>query len=130
MQSLTNAPAGAARGVTAAARPLVTVVVPVFDEAGALPEVVRGLADVARALEPRYAFEFVLVDDGSSDHTLSVAEQLAVVDPRISLVSLRRNYGQTAAMQVGFEHARGAIVVSMDADLQHFPEDIPAFLDK
>ena len=130
MQALTNAPAGAARGVSAAARPLVSVVVPVFDEAATLPELVRRLTDVARALEPRYAFEFVLVDDGSSDQTLAVAEQLALLDPRISLVSLRRNYGQTAALQVGFEHASGAIVVSMDADLQHFPEDIPAFLDK
>ena len=130
MQALTNAPAGAARGVSAAARPLVSVVVPVFDEAATLPELVGRLTDVARTLEPRYAFEFVLVDDGSSDQTLAVAEQLAVLDPRISLVSLRRNYGQTAALQVGFEHARGAVVVSMDADLQHFPEDIPAFLDK
>jgi glycosyltransferase involved in cell wall biosynthesis len=130
MQVLTNAPGGATRGVAAAARPLVSVVIPVFDEAGTLPELVRRLTGVAAALEPRYAFEFVLVDDGSSDRTLAVAEELAVLDPRISLVSLRRNYGQTAALQVGFEHARGAVVVSMDADLQHFPEDIPAFLDK
>ena len=91
MQALTNAPAGAARGVSAAARPLVSVVVPVFDEAGTLPELVRRLSDVARTLEVRYTFEFVLVDDGSSDRTLTVAEGLAVLDPRISLVSLRRN---------------------------------------
>src|SRR5689334_20821390 len=116
MQVVTNAPAGALRGTSAAARPLVSVVLPVFDEARTLPELIRRLTDVARTLESRYAFEFVLVDDGSHDDTLTVAEQLAVVDSRISLVSLRRNYGQTAALQVGFEHARGAVVLSMDAD--------------
>ena len=51
-------------------------------------------------------------------------------EPRVSLVALRRNYGQTAGLQVGFEHAKGDIVVSMDADLQHFPEDIPQFLER
>jgi glycosyltransferase involved in cell wall biosynthesis len=130
MQVVTNAPAGALRSTPAAALPLVSVVLPVFDEARTIPELIRRLSDVARTLEGRYAFEFVLVDDGSHDDTLAVAEQLALVDSRISLVSLRRNYGQTAALQVGFEHARGAVVLSMDADLQHFPEDIPAFLDK
>ena len=130
MQALTNAATGAVRGVSAMDRPLVSVVLPVLNEAATLPELMRRLGDVARSLDSRYAFEFVLVDDGSSDHTLEVAEQLAVLDSRISLVSLRRNYGQTAALQVGFEHVRGAVVVSMDADLQHFPEDIPHFLDK
>jgi glycosyltransferase involved in cell wall biosynthesis len=59
-----------------------------------------------------------------------VIEGQAAADPRVILVALRRNYGQTAALQVGFEHARGAVVISMDADLQHFPEDIPQFLAK
>ena len=124
-----HAPAGD-RGVSAGVRPLASVVLPVFNEGPTLPELMRRLHEVSRALDARYEFEFVLVDDGSTDTTPAVAEQLAVADPRVSVVSLRRNYGQTAALQVGFEHARGAVVISMDADLQHFPEDIPQFLDK
>ena len=111
-------------------RPLVSLVLPVFNEGRTLPELLRRLADVARSLDARYGFEFVLVDDGSTDGTSEAVEQLARADSRVVLVSLRRHYGQTAALQVGFEHARGEIIVSMDADLQHFPEDIPQFLDK
>lgn len=130
MQVVTHAPAGAALAPSASGRPLVSVVLPVFNEGQTLPELMRRLGEVARALESRYEFEFVLVDDSSTDGSMDTAEQLARRDSRIALVSLRRNYGQTAALQVGFEHARGAIIVSMDADLQHFPEDIPQFLDK
>jgi len=121
------APAGVARD---ARRPLVSVVLPVFNEAETLLPLLHRLDQVARSLASRYAFEFVLVDDGSSDRTIEAAEQLAAMDDRIRLVALRRNYGQTAALQVGFEHVGGDIVISMDADLQHFPEDIPSFLDK
>jgi glycosyltransferase involved in cell wall biosynthesis len=110
--------------------PLVSVVLPVYNEGATLPELLRRLADVAAALRIRYAWEFVLVDDGSTDDTLRIAEQLAAADSRIRVVSLRRNYGQTAALQVGFDHAEGAVVISMDADLQHFPEDIPRLLDR
>ena len=113
-----------------ARRPLVSVVLPVFNEAETLPRLLNRLDHVAGNLASRYAFEFVLVDDGSSDRTIEAAEQLAALDDRIRLVALRRNYGQTAALQVGFEHVEGDIVISMDADLQHFPEDIPSFLDK
>ena len=120
-------PAGIARDVR---RTLVTVVLPVFNEAATLPPLLQRLDQVARSLAARYAFEFVLVDDGSTDRTIEAAEQLATMDERVRLVSLRRNYGQTAALQVGFDHAEGDIVISMDADLQHFPEDIPPFLEK
>ena len=121
------APAGVARD---ARRLLVSVVLPVFNEAGTLPQLLHRLDYVASSLASRYAFEFVLVDDGSEDRTIEAAEQLAALDDRIRLVALRRNYGQTAALQVGFEHVGGDIVISMDADLQHFPEDIPSFLAK
>lgn len=103
---------------------------PVFNEAATLAALLQRLDQVTRTLSSRYVFEFVLVDDGSADKTIETAAQLAAIDDRIQLVALRRNYGQTAALQVGFEHAQGDIVISMDADLQHFPEDIPAFLDK
>jgi glycosyltransferase involved in cell wall biosynthesis len=131
MVPMTSADSAApARIARDARRPLVSVVLPMFNEAATLPQLLERLDQVARNLSPRYAFEFVLVDDGSSDRTIEAAERLAAIDDRVRLVALRRNYGQTAALQVGFEHAEGDIVISMDADLQHFPEDIPAFLAK
>jgi glycosyltransferase involved in cell wall biosynthesis len=111
-------------------RRLVSVVMPLYNEAKTLPELLRRLGTVADGLRLDYAFEFVCVDDGSTDDTLQVAQRLASSDARIVAVALRRNYGQTAALQAGFDQARGDVIVSMDADLQHFPEDIPEFLAK
>lgn len=130
MQVATTEPSGVGAGVSRGVRPLVSVVMPVFNEGATLGELLRRLSGIATSLDARYEFEFLFVDDGSADKSIAILEPLAASDPRVSLVALRRNYGQTAALQVGFEHARGDIVVSMDADLQHFPEDIPAFLDK
>jgi glycosyltransferase involved in cell wall biosynthesis len=110
--------------------PLISVVLPVYNEAATLPELFERLGRVAHSLQAQYAFEFICVDDGSVDDTVTVAERLAAADPRVTVVALRRNYGQTAALQAGFERTRGAIVISMDADLQHFPEDIPLLLVK
>ena len=75
-------------------------------------------------------FELVLVDDGSSDRTYKLLEEIAAVDSRVLVVKLRRNFGQTSALAAGFDHARGAYVLAMDGDLQHDPNDIPAFLEK
>jgi glycosyltransferase involved in cell wall biosynthesis len=125
-----NATAGAELGIARANATVVSVVVPMRNEARTLSDLIPRLAAVADALHGRYVFEFILVDDGSQDDTLIVAERIATMEPRVTLVSLRRNYGQTAALQVGFEHAQGEIVISMDADLQHFPEDIPQFLSR
>lgn len=115
---------------TPAVRRLVSVVVPVYNEADVLPELLERLQRVAHQLSSRFEFEFVLVDDGSSDESPAVATRLAADEPRLVVALLRRNYGQTAALQAGFGYASGAIVISMDADLQHFPEEIPQFLDK
>ncbi|MGA3133981.1 MAG: glycosyltransferase family 2 protein [Terracidiphilus sp.] len=76
------------------------------------------------------AFELVLVDDGSIDRTYKLLEEIAAVDSRVLLVKLRRNFGQTAALSAGFDHATGEYVLAMDGDLQHDPNDIPAFLEK
>jgi glycosyltransferase involved in cell wall biosynthesis len=114
---------------TSTSRPLVSVVAPVFNEQTALPELVARLGRVATTLADAYRFEFVLVDDGSSDESLAVARQLTQSESRLRVIELRRNYGQTAALQAGLDRARGAILISMDADLQHLPEDIPRFLD-
>ncbi len=75
-------------------------------------------------------FELVLVDDGSRDRTYKLLEEIAAVDSRVLLVKLRRNFGQTSALAAGFDHANGEYVLAMDGDLQHDPNDIPAFLEK
>ena len=106
----------------AGAAPLgLSVVVPLFNE----EESVGPLIDaVTAALAAHPSWELVLVDDGSSDHTVERARARAAADPRIRVIRLARNYGQTPAMQAGFDHARGRIVVSMDGDLQNDPDDI------
>jgi glycosyltransferase involved in cell wall biosynthesis len=109
---------------------LVSVAIPVYNERKVLPELVERLSKIADGLRARYDFEFVFVDDGSRDGSLQVERELIGREPRLRVVELRRNYGQTAALQAGLDEARGEIVVTMDADLQHFPEDIPAFLER
>ena len=109
---------------------LVSVVAPVFNEAATLQEFMARLGAAAASLAVRYTFEFILVDDGSTDGTLALAKGLIAGEPRLRVVELRRNFGQTAALQAGLTAARGDLVVSMDSDLQHFPEDLPLFLNK
>jgi glycosyltransferase involved in cell wall biosynthesis len=108
--------------------PLVSIVVPFFNEETVLPQLLGRLVAVTAILSHRYMFEFVFVDDGSRDHGLAAAKSLGVSEPRLIVVELRRNYGQTAALQAGIDHASGTIIVTMDADLQHFPEDLPLLL--
>jgi glycosyltransferase involved in cell wall biosynthesis len=76
------------------------------------------------------SFELVLVDDGSSDRSYKLLEEIAAVDSRVLVVKLRRNFGQTSALAAGFDHASGEFILAMDGDLQHDPNDIPAFLEK
>jgi len=75
-------------------------------------------------------FELVLVDDGSSDRTYKLLEEIAAVDSRVLVVKLRRNFGQTSALAAGFDHSTGEFVLAMDGDLQHDPNDIPLFIEK
>jgi glycosyltransferase involved in cell wall biosynthesis len=109
---------------------LVSIVAPIYNEAASIREFSARLTASAARLEPQYAFEFVFVDDGSTDGTLEQAKQLIAEEPRLRVVELRRNFGQTAALQAGLSAARGDLVISMDSDLQHFPEDLPLFLKK
>jgi glycosyltransferase involved in cell wall biosynthesis len=103
-------------------RPVLSVVVPLYNEEDSVPTLVDAIRS---ALVAESSWELVLVDDGSADRTATVAEQLSAVDSRIRLIRLARNYGQTQAMQAGFDAAEGNIVVSMDGDLQNDPADIP-----
>ncbi|MBU0516601.1 MAG: glycosyltransferase family 2 protein [Proteobacteria bacterium] len=111
-------------------RTLVTVVAPVYNEEALVHEFVQRLGATADGLAESYDFEFVLADDGSVDGTLEILTGLIEAEPRLRVVELRRNYGQTQALQAGLDHARGEIIVTMDADLQTFPEELPAFLTK
>jgi glycosyltransferase involved in cell wall biosynthesis len=109
-------------------RPLVSIVAPFYNERDSLQLLTTRLRAVCETLALEYRFEYVLVDDGSTDGSLSIAVASAATEPRLRVIELRRNYGQTAALQAGLDAAAGDIIISMDADLQHFPEDIPRFL--
>ena len=105
-----------------------TIVLPVYNEAGALPELHAELTTVLAALGKSY--EIIAVDDGSRDESLAVLKQLAQADPHLVVIALRRNFGQTAALAAGFHYACGQVVVPLDADGQNDPADIPRLLSK
>ena len=107
--------------------PDLSIVVPVYNEIANIEPLVEA---IRVALANEYDWELLLVDDGSTDGTREAARTLAADDPRIRLISLARNFGQTAAMQAGFDAARGHVIVSMDGDLQNDPADIPRLVAK
>jgi len=110
------------------ATPKLSVIVPFFNEEDSIDLM---HAAIVRAVEPlQIAFEMVFVDDGSRDGTAARGEEIARRDPRVRFVKFRRNYGQTAAMAAGIDHAQGEILVTMDGDLQNDPADIEHFLAK
>ncbi len=109
---------------------LISIVAPVYNEEGVINELLNRITETVSPLENDYDFEFIFIDDGSKDHTLEIAKLLLSSEPRLRLIELRRNYGQTAALQAALDQAKGDIIISMDADLQHFPEEIPQFLEK
>jgi len=101
-----------------------SVVIPVFDEEVCLLELIHRCLEACR--ETKLKFEIILVDDGSSDRSAELIEQASAANPgRVVGVLLNRNYGQHAAVMAGFEYCRGEIVVTLDADLQNPPEEIP-----
>lgn len=100
-----------------------TIIVPLFNEAESLPELVRW---IDRTLDGRgWEYEIIMVDDGSTDGSWKVVRELAEADGRIHGIRFRRNYGKSAALYHGFKAAGGNVVVTMDADLQDSPEEIP-----
>ena len=106
--------------------PSVTVVVPLLDEAETLRPLVQRVTDVLRQAE--VSAEIILIDDGSTDSSWQVIEALVQEFPQLRAIRFRRNFGKAAALSAGFEAARGATVITMDADLQDDPEEIPRFL--
>ena len=105
-----------------------SIVIPAFDEAESLPSLLAE-ADAALSALGR-SYEIIVIDDGSRDATFATLKALAATDPHLIAVRLRRNFGQTAAVAAGFDLARGRVVITMDADGQNDPADIPQLLAK
>lgn len=110
------------------AMPELTVTIPLYNEAENIPILYERVRHALDALGKRW--ELVLVDDGSTDESAAALDQIAAEDTRVTAIHFRRNYGQTAAFMAGLDHARGAIVVPMDGDLQNDPDDIGKLLAK
>jgi len=105
-----------------------SVVVPLYNESLAVEELYSRLTTTMNQTGLHY--ELVFVDDGSTDNTLELIKAFAAGDGGVVVVELRRNFGQTSALAAGFDVAKGKIIISMDGDLQHCPEEIPNFLEK
>jgi len=105
-----------------------SVIIPVYNEEENIPPLHAGLGEVLSGLPG--VSEILYVDDGSTDASFERLEAVAAGDPRVTLIQFRRNFGQTAAMSAGIDHARGRVIVFMDADLQSDPADIPVLLAK
>jgi glycosyltransferase involved in cell wall biosynthesis len=101
----------------------ISIVIPLFNEEESLPELVAWIERVMQASS--FSYEVVMVDDGSSDGSWSVIEALAKGNPFVRGIKFRRNYGKSAALQVGFQTCQGNVVITMDADLQDSPDEIP-----
>jgi len=102
----------------------ISVVIPLFNEEESLPELTSWIDRVMK--ENNFSYEAILVDDGSKDKSWSVIEQLSKQNPNLKGIRFRKNYGKSAALQVAFEHAQGDVVITMDADLQDSPDEVPA----
>lgn len=115
--------------VTSEASPVdVSIIVPAHNEEESLPALHAQIVDAMGPLPDRW--QVVYVDDGSTDGTFRVLTELAEHDPRVTVVQLRRNFGQTAAIAAGIGHSSGAVVALLDADMQNDPADIPRLLRK
>src|SRR6266478_8421013 len=109
-------------------RPAISVIVPIHDEQENVAPLCEALFDVLDCIGR--PFEVICINDGSSDRSIEALREIAKERNELRVVNFRRNYGQTAAMMAGIDYASGSIIVSIDADLQNDPRDIPALLAK
>ncbi len=117
------------RGIAEAVHaPELSVIIPIYNEAGNIAPLCAELMPVLR--RTGRSFEVIAINDGSSDESRTHLKAIAATTPELKIVEFRRNYGQTAALMAGIDHASGRIVVSLDADLQNDPADIPVLLQK
>jgi glycosyltransferase involved in cell wall biosynthesis len=109
-----------------AARCDVSVVVPLFDEEGSLKELYDRVTAVLQSIHVTY--EIIFVDDGSTDGSFQLLQEIHAADTRVRVIVFRRNFGKAAALTAGFEASTGEIIITMDADLQDDPDEIPNFI--
>jgi len=107
---------------------MLSIVVPIHNEEPSILPLYDRLTSIL--FQIRQPYEIIFVDDASSDRSYELLANLVQTDQRLKVIRLRRNFGQTAALSAGFDEARGKIIIAMDGDLQHAPEDIPALLRK
>lgn len=107
---------------------MISVVIPIHNEEPAILPLYDRLTRVLESLQKSY--EIIFIDDASSDRSFDLLANLVETDGRLKVIRLRRNFGQTAALAAGFDEAHGEVIISLDGDLQHDPEDIPALLAK
>ena len=110
-------------------KPLITVVIPTYNEEGSLIELSNSLERVL-SRETKNNYEVLFIDDGSTDSTFSVMREINKKNPKFKAIRFRRNYGKSAALSVGFKEAKGAVIITMDADLQDDPMEIPNLMSK
>ena len=103
--------------------PNITVVVPLYNEAESLPELLKWIRQIME--ENKFTYEVILVDDGSNDGSWQVIEEIASQNSSVKGIKFRRNYGKSAALHCAFQSAQGDVVITMDADLQDSPDEIP-----
>ncbi|MCB0631167.1 MAG: glycosyltransferase family 2 protein [Saprospiraceae bacterium] len=101
-----------------------SIVIPLFNEEESLPELEAWIRRVVEA--EGFSYEIIMVDDGSNDTSWQVVEKLSMLNPNLKGIKFRRNYGKSAALNTGFEAAEGDVVITMDADMQDSPDEIPA----
>ena len=101
----------------------ISVIIPLYNEAESLPELTAWIQRVMS--ENRFSYEIIFINDGSTDNSWEVIEELGAKDSNIHGVKFRRNYGKSPALYCGFERAKGNVVITMDADLQDSPDEIP-----
>ena len=106
----------------------ISIVIPLFNEEESLPELCSWIEKVM--IQNSYSYEVFLIDDGSKDNSWNVIEDISTKNPAIKGVKFRRNYGKSAALNIGFQKASGDVVITMDADLQDSPDEIPALYNK
>ena len=106
----------------------ISIVIPLFNEEQSLPELCRWIDKVM--LKHSYTYELLLIDDGSKDSSWNIIKQISQKNKNISAIKFRRNYGKSAALNVGFSKAKGDVVITMDADLQDSPDEIPELYNK
>jgi dolichol-phosphate mannosyltransferase len=114
--------------ITPSSLPEISIVVPAYNEEENLIPLTSAIAEALTAL--RTSYELLFVDDGSSDGTPHILQELVATWPEVRMIRFRHNAGQTAALDAGFKQARGQVVVTLDADLQNDPRDIPQVLEK